>query len=76
LALVHGDRVMHGRRVAWHLRAIEVSGGGWSCRWGAKEFDQHLRLEDAISHLRTIAASIGPAHFFAHRLDGTVERLD
>jgi hypothetical protein len=61
--------------MAWHLRAIEVSDGAWVCRWGEREFDQHLRLEDAIKHLRAIAASVGPARLFVHRLDGTVERL-
>ena len=62
--------------MAWFLRAFELETGGWACRWGDTEFDQHADLTDACAHLRSTADEIGPSRIFVHSLDGTVSRLD
>jgi hypothetical protein len=38
--------------MAWFLRAFELETGGWACRSGETEFDQHADLEQACVHLR------------------------
>ena len=55
----------------WFFRAIE-STEGWICRHGSVTYDRHPRLQDALDHLRDIAADTTPARVFAHYLDGTV----
>ena len=64
------------RRMAWFLRAIELPEGRWACRWSEVEYDRHNTVEEAVEHLRTLAAEIGPATLFVHHLSGTVRQLD
>lgn len=59
----------------WFLRAIELSDGGWACRYGLTEFDTHPQLDHAVDHLRELAEELGPAQLFVHRLNGNVVQL-
>lgn len=60
--------------VAWHLRVIELGDGAWACRWSTTEFDRHENLDQAIAHLRTLSAEVGPSEVFVHYLDGAIVR--
>jgi hypothetical protein len=61
--------------MAWFLRAIELPDGSWACRWSHTQLDSHPTLEEALSHLREFATTLGPAEFFVHQLDGQVTKL-
>ena len=58
--------------MAWFLRAVELQGGSWACRLGNHEYDTHESLDQALSHLRLISATLGATELFAHHLDGGV----
>jgi hypothetical protein len=61
--------------VAWFLRVVELPAGGWACRRGLEEFDRHPSLEEALSHLWSLAEHLGPVEVIVHGADGTVTRL-
>jgi hypothetical protein len=59
--------------MAWFFRAIETAQGRWECHHGARVFDEHLTLADALEHLRGIAADQPEvAELFVHTIDGQV----
>jgi hypothetical protein len=59
--------------MAWFFRAIETAQGRWECHHGARVFDEHLTLADALEHLRAIVADQEEAaQVFVHTLDGRV----
>jgi hypothetical protein len=59
--------------MAWFFRAIETAQGRWECHHGARMFDDHLTLADALEHLRALAADQQEAvQPFVHTLDGRV----
>jgi hypothetical protein len=59
--------------MAWFFRAIEMAGGRWECHHGARVFDEHLTLTEALEHLRALAADQPEAaQLFVHTLDGQV----
>jgi hypothetical protein len=59
--------------MAWFFRAIETDQGRWECHHGARVFDEHPTLAEALDHLRVIAADQQEAaQLFAHTLDGQV----
>jgi hypothetical protein len=61
--------------MAWFLRAIQTAQGEWECHHGARVFDAHATLEDALEHLRSLASELeGIAEVFVHSLDGQVRR--
>jgi hypothetical protein len=60
-------------RMAWFFRAIETDEGRWECHHGARVFDEHPTLAEALEHLRGIAADQPEAaQLFVHTLDGQV----
>ena len=61
--------------MAWYLRVVELSDGAWACRHGREQFDTHNRLEDAVTHLRALAAERQPAELVLHWMDGSVEHI-
>lgn len=61
--------------MAWYLRAVEVDGGGWACRFGRFEFDTHTEMDQAIDHLTELAADRRPVELFVHFRDGSVRNL-
>jgi hypothetical protein len=61
--------------MAWFLRAIEQTDGGWACSHGRTVYDRHAELREALEHLQGIAERISPAELIVHRLDGTVQNL-
>jgi hypothetical protein len=62
--------------MAWFFRVIEQDDGRWACRHGRQVFDTHLLLDEAIEHIRALAARQLPAQLFLHRRDGTIEGLE
>jgi hypothetical protein len=62
--------------MAWHLRALQLEDGRWSCRWGATEYGVHDELTDAVAHLRELARSLGRSALFVHPLRGPIQRLE
>jgi hypothetical protein len=59
--------------MAWFFRAIETAQGRWECRHGARVFDEHLTLAEALEHLRSLAADQQNAvQLFVHTRDGRV----
>jgi hypothetical protein len=62
--------------MVWFFRVIERDDGRWACRHGRQEFDAHPLLDEAIEHIKALAARQRPAQLFLHRLDGTVEGLE
>lgn len=62
--------------MAWHLHAVQLEDGRWSCRHGRHEFDLHGDLVDCIQHLRLVAESIGPSELFMHPYGAETSRID
>ena len=62
--------------MSWFVRAVELGGGRWSCRFGRTEIDTHDDVCAAVAHIRALAAEHQPAELMVHHLDGTVQRLD
>jgi hypothetical protein len=63
----------HACLMAWFFRAIETDQGRWECHHGARVFDEHPTLTEALEHLRAIAADQPEAaQVFVHTLDGQV----
>lgn len=60
--------------MAWHLRVIELADGTWACRWSSTEFDRHENLDEAIAHLHTLSAEVGPSELYVHYLNGVIDR--
>lgn len=60
--------------VAWHLRVIELRDGTWACRWSNTEFDRHEDLDQAIAHIHTLSAEVGPSELYVHYLNGVIDR--
>jgi hypothetical protein len=59
--------------MAWFFRAMETAEGRWECHHGARVFDEHLTLAEALEHLRALAADQQEAaQVFVHTLDGQV----
>jgi hypothetical protein len=57
----------------WFYRAIETPEGRWECRHGARLFDDHTTLDQALGHLRALVAEQGSAgQIFVHDRDGQV----
>jgi hypothetical protein len=52
---------------AWFLRVIQRTDGGWDCRHGHVVFDGYDKLQEALEHLRDIAATMAPAGLLARR---------
>jgi hypothetical protein len=61
--------------VPWIYRLIELQDHSWACRHGLTEFDTHLELEDALEHLRVLAADVDCDDLRIHRLDGSIDAL-
>jgi hypothetical protein len=61
--------------MAWFLRAVETPEGGWLCRFGLQDLDEHDSLSGALDHLAQVALEHDPSVTFVHRLDGTVQRV-
>ena len=63
--------------MAWlFYRAFEAPDGTWSCRRGLTRIDEHASLNDALAHLRKLAAEEPvPGYIYAHWLDGRVEPM-
>lgn len=52
---------------------METAQGSWECPHGARVFDEHSTLPEAMEHLRALAAELpDPAQLFIHTLDGQV----
>jgi hypothetical protein len=65
-------RTNHGL-MPWFYRAIETVQGRWECRHGAWVFDDHATLEEALGHLRRLAADESSGvQVFVHTTDGQV----
>jgi len=62
--------------MAWHLRAVQLENGSWSCRWGTTEYSVHDDLTAAITYLRDLAKSLGRSALFVHPLNGPIQRLE
>jgi hypothetical protein len=62
--------------VPWFLRVVEKPGGGWICRHGREEFDDHPDLETALMHIRALARGLDPSEVFVHYADGRVVHGD
>jgi hypothetical protein len=63
----------HPCLMAWFFRAIETAQGRWECHHGARVFDEHPTLAEALEHLRAIAADQQEAaQLFVHTVDGQV----
>lgn len=45
------------------------------CRFGLTDFDSHLKLDDALGHLRVLAAEVDCDDIRIHRLDGSIDAL-
>jgi arginine/ornithine N-succinyltransferase beta subunit len=59
--------------MAWFFRAIETAQGGWECHHGARLFDEHPTLDDALDHLRALAQGRQEiVQLFVHTRDGEV----
>jgi hypothetical protein len=59
--------------MAWFFRAIETANGRWECHHGARVFDAHVTLAEALEHLRVLATDQEEAaQLFVHTLDGQV----
>jgi hypothetical protein len=59
----------------WIYRLIEQEDHRWACRHGLTEFDTHLELDDALEHLRVLAAEVNCDDIRIHRLDGSIDAL-
>lgn len=59
----------------WFFRVVEEAEQGWACHRGLEVIDTHTSLEEAVTHLRSIAEQHRPSQLFVHRLDGTAENL-
>ena len=59
----------------WIYRLIEQLDHSWACRYGLTEFDVHLEFDDALGHLRTLAAEVDCDDIRIHRLDGSIDAL-
>lgn len=57
----------------WIYRLIEQQDHSWACRYGLTEFDTHLEFDDALEHLRTLAAEVDCDDIRIHRLDGSID---
>ncbi|WP_151082981.1 hypothetical protein [Nocardioides cynanchi] len=59
--------------MAWFFRAIETVQGTWGCHHGAQLFDEHTTLDEALAHLRALAAELQPVgEIFIHPVGGQV----
>jgi succinylarginine dihydrolase len=59
--------------MAWFFRAIETVQGRWECRHGARLFDDHGTVDEALRHLRAMAAEQQRGvQVFVHTRDGQV----
>jgi hypothetical protein len=53
--------------------AIETEQGRWECRHGARVFDDHATLDEALGHLRLLtAAQQSAVQVFVHTRDGQI----
>ena len=56
----------------WFFRVIESPDGRWACRRGRAEVDRHPEVDEALRHIRQIAAEHRPSQVWVHHLDGRV----
>ncbi|HET8619251.1 MAG TPA: DUF2188 domain-containing protein [Acidimicrobiales bacterium] len=56
----------------WFFRVIESADGWWACRRGRAEVDRHAEIDEALRHIRQIAAENRPSQVWVHHLDGRV----
>jgi len=54
------------------LRVFELPDGRFRCRRSSTVLDEHDTLEEAVTHLRALAADIGPSLVFFHARAGDV----
>ena len=59
----------------WIYRLIEREDHSWVCRFGLTDFDSHLKLDNALEHLRTLAAEVECDDIRIHRLDGSIDAI-
>jgi hypothetical protein len=59
----------------WIYRLIEQQDHRWARRYGLTEFDTHLEVDDALEHLRVLAAEVDCDDIRIHRLDGSIDAL-
>jgi hypothetical protein len=61
--------------MARYFHIVELEDGQWRCRYGLEEFDTHPSLEQALEHMRVVAAAQAPATIFAHYRGGRSQEV-